>query len=67
MNVLKDFLFWVFGLACGLSVASWLIASERIGDAIVFVYLSTGFTVLVFLILIYFLFSRVKKRTRKYQ
>jgi len=58
MKLFKDFLFWLFGLACGLSVSSWLIANERIGDAIVFVYLTNGFAVLVFLVLMYLLLSR---------
>ncbi|MGU3576509.1 hypothetical protein ACLBWZ_13310 [Brucellaceae bacterium C25G] len=53
MKLLIKFIIWIFGLACGLSLASWLIASERIGDAIVFVYLTNGFAVLAFVLLIY--------------
>ncbi len=64
MKVFKSFLIWVFGLSCGLSVASWLIASERIGDAIVFVYLSNGFAVLIFIILMYFLWNSVMKQKK---
>jgi hypothetical protein len=54
----KDFLIWLFGVSCGLSVSSWLIANERIGDAIFFVYLTCGFTVIVFLALMYVTLSK---------
>lgn len=65
MKAVKDFLFWLFGLACGLSVASWLIANERIGDAIFFVYLSNGFAVLVFFALMYVVLRNRWKHTGK--
>lgn len=61
MKVFKAFLVWLFGMSCGLSIASWLIANERIGDAIVFVYLTNGFAVLVFLVLMYFTLSKAWK------
>lgn len=55
MKLIIGFVTWIFGLACGLSIASWLIASERIGDAIVFVYLTNGLAVLIFTLLTYLL------------
>lgn len=58
MKMFKNFLIWLFGLSCGLSVASWLIANERIGDAIFFVYFSNGFAVVTFLVLMYFTLSK---------
>lgn len=44
---------WIFGVACGLSLASWLMANERIGDAIVMLYTSSIFAVVAFIVLIY--------------
>lgn len=64
MRTFKSFLVWLFGLACGLSIASWLIANERIGDAIMFVYLSNGFALIVFFVLMYVLLSKAWKHSK---
>jgi len=53
MKIVIWILTWIFGIACGLSVASWLIANEKIGDAIVFLYVSNGFAFIAFVALIY--------------
>ncbi|MFD1199313.1 hypothetical protein ACFQ3K_13455 [Brucella gallinifaecis] len=53
MRFLTLFIAWIFGIACGLSIASWMIANERIGDAIVMLYTSSIFAVVTFVILIY--------------
>lgn len=53
MKILIWILTWIFGIACGLSVASWLIANEKIGDAIVFLYVTNGFTLVAFVALVY--------------
>lgn len=53
MKIVIWILTWIFGIACGLSVASWLIANEKIGDAIVFLYVSNGFALIAFVALIY--------------
>lgn len=53
MKILIWLLTWIFGITCGLSVASWLIANEKIGDAIVFLYVTNGFTFIAFVALIY--------------
>jgi len=53
MKILIWFITWIFGIACGLSIASWLMANEKIGDAIVFLYTTTGFAVIAFAALIY--------------
>ena len=34
-------------------MASWLVANEKIGDAIVFLYVSNGFALITFIALIY--------------
>ena len=64
MYLIRMMLIWLFGLTCGLSVASWLIASERIGDAIVFVYLTNGAAIAVFVAIIVFLLRYSKKKSR---
>ena len=61
-TILRSFFIWLLGLACGLSIASWLIASERFGDAIVMVYLGTGLAVLSVGLLIYL---RLRPRRHK--
>ncbi|OYR21670.1 hypothetical protein [Brucella thiophenivorans] len=53
MKALILFITWIFGLACGLSVASWMMANERIGDAIVMLYTSSIFAVLALIVLVY--------------
>ncbi len=53
MNILVGLVVWIFGIACGLSVASWLIADERIGDAIVILYTLNGVVLIASLALIY--------------
>lgn len=55
MKLLIWILTWIFGIACGLSAASWLIANEKIGDAIVFLYVSNGFALVAFVALVYML------------
>lgn len=55
MKIMIWILTWIFGIACGLSVASWLIANEKIGDAIVFLYATNGFALVAFVVLIYLL------------
>ena len=53
MRLLILIITWIFGLACGLSVASWMMANERIGDAIVMLYTSSIFAVVALIVLIY--------------
>ncbi|WP_273726643.1 hypothetical protein [Brucella gallinifaecis] len=53
MKALILFITWIFGLACGLSLASWMMANERIGDAIVMLYTSSIFAVVAFIALVY--------------
>lgn len=53
MKILLWIITWIFGLACGLSAASWLMANEKIGDAIVFLYAANGFVFISFVALIY--------------
>ena len=53
MKVTTLLITWIFGLTCGLSIASWLVAKERIGDAIVFLYTTNGLAVLSFIALVY--------------
>lgn len=53
MKSLIIFITWIFGIACGLSLASWLMANERIGDAIVMLYTSSIFAVVAFVVLVY--------------
>lgn len=53
MKSLILFITWIFGLACGLSLASWLMANERIGDAIVMLYTSSIFAVAALIVLVY--------------
>ena len=53
MKALILIITWIFGLACGLSVASWMMANERIGDAIVMLYTSSIFAVLALIVLVY--------------
>lgn len=64
MKFIINIVVWVFGLACGLSMASWLIASERIGDAIVFLYVTNGFAVLALVLLVYLLARHSWNRSR---
>jgi hypothetical protein len=64
MKAIKVFLIWLFGLSCGLSIASWLIANERIGDAIVFVYFSNGFALLALVALLYVMLNKAWKHTK---
>lgn len=56
MKAVIAFIIWVFGVACGLSFASWLLASERIGDAIIMLYISCAFALITCALLIYLLF-----------
>lgn len=53
MKILIWIITWIFGIACGLSIASWLMANEKIGDAIVFLYVTNGFASIAFIALIY--------------
>lgn len=53
MKILIWVITWIFGIACGLSIASWLMANEKIGDAIVFLYITNGFALIAFIALIY--------------
>lgn len=53
MKILIWVITWIFGIACGLSIASWLMANEKIGDAIVFLYVTNGFALVAFIALIY--------------
>lgn len=53
MKILIWIITWIFGIACGLSIASWLMANEKIGDAIVFLYVTNGFALIAFIALIY--------------
>ena len=62
MNILVGLVVWIFGIACGLSVASWLIADERIGDAIVILYTLNGVVLIASLALIYVFFRHHRKK-----
>lgn len=62
MNILVGLVIWIFGIACGLSLASWLIADERIGDAIVILYTLNGAVLIVSLFLIYVFFRYHRKK-----
>jgi|GEM_PF-1541589 len=53
MRALIILITWIFGLACGLTIASWLMANERIGDAIVMLYTSSAFAVVALIALVY--------------
>jgi len=65
MKILIWILTWIFGIACGLSVASWLIANEKIGDAIVFLYVTNGFTFVAFVALIYLIIKHRMNLSKK--
>ncbi len=66
MKILIWVITWIFGIACGLSIATWLIANEKIGDAIVFLYASNGFAFIAFVVLIYLVIKhRINLRKHK--
>ncbi|MFC4625803.1 hypothetical protein ACFO1V_11365 [Daeguia caeni] len=62
MRIVLWILTWLFGVACGLSIASWLLANERIGDAIVFLYTTNIVAIVLLVTLIYVFIKHVRRR-----
>ncbi|MBS0847128.1 hypothetical protein [Citrobacter sp. JGM124] len=65
MKILIWVITWIFGIACGLSIASWMVANEKIADAVVFLYVTNGLALITFIALVYLVIKHRINLSRK--